>query len=76
MEPYFDSDASSESEYESDKESTLIRDCEEDDAADALEPELIALCLEDYGIPFTIEAQIQAQHYTTLLAQLHSSIKA
>ena len=38
MEPWSNSDDSSESEYESDKESTLIRDCEEDDAADALEP--------------------------------------
>jgi hypothetical protein len=79
MENYNDSDTSSESEYKSDQESAPGSNYDEDEPNKNLEPELSATIHHDDGIdysPCTIEAELQAQHNATLLAQLHADIKA
>jgi hypothetical protein len=79
MENYSDSDTSSESKYESDQGSALGSGCDEDEPTENLEPELSATIhdhdYDAYYSPSTVEAQLQAQHNATLLAQLHADIK-
>jgi hypothetical protein len=77
MEDYSDSDTSSESEYGSDQESSPGSDSGTDELPENLEPEHSApIHDDDYYSQSTIEAQLQAQHNATLLAQLHADIKA
>ena len=75
MEDYSDSDTSSESEYDSDQRSIAGSSSDEDEN---LEPESSTPIHDDdqYYSQSTIEAQLQAQHDATLLAQLHADIKA
>ena len=78
MENYNNSDASLELEYESNQGSTPGSNCDEDGLSENLEPELSATTYDndEYYSLSTIEAQLQAQHNATLLAQLHTNIKA
>jgi hypothetical protein len=79
IENYSNSDTLSESEYESDQGSALGSGCDEDEPTENLEPELSATIhdhdYDAYYSPLTVEAQLQAQHNATLLAQLHADIK-
>jgi hypothetical protein len=78
MENYSDSDTSSESEYKSSQGSPAGSDCDEDLPSEDLEPEFSAAIHDDefdYSLSI-IGAQLQAQHNSILLAQLHSDIKA
>jgi hypothetical protein len=77
MEDHSDSDTSSESEYESDRESTPGSNCDTDDQDENLEPELSEVIHDEYeNAPWNPEAQLQAQFKATRLAQLHADIKA
>jgi hypothetical protein len=76
MGDYGDSDTSSESEYESDQESLPESNSDTDESSQNLEPEHSAPVHDEYYSQSTIEAQLQAQHNATLLAQLHADIKA
>jgi len=73
MEAYSDSDASSESEYESSQGSAPSSDCDEDDPTENLEPQLSENIYEEFdNAPWNPQAQLD----TTRLAQLHNDIKA
>ena len=77
MEPYSDSDTSSESEYESDEESTTNLNCDEDGQYENVEPEPSVPVDDEFeSSPWTPEAQLKAQINAAHLAQLHAEIKA
>jgi hypothetical protein len=76
MENYSDSDASSESEYESSQGSAVGSDCDEDEPSQNLEPERSEIYDEYKNSPWTPEAQLKAQLDAAQLAQLHADIKA
>jgi hypothetical protein len=73
MESFSDSDASSESDYESGQGSIPGSDCNEDELHGNFEPELSEPISEEYNnCPWTPQAQLN----TTRLVQLYNNIKA
>ena len=76
MEAYSDSDTSSESEYDSDKDSTLDPNLEEVDPREEVEPELSAPDHDEYETFWTPADQLEAQINASYLRQLHTNIKA
>jgi hypothetical protein len=76
MEDYSNSDTSSESEYGSSQGSIVGSDCDKDEQSQDLEPEPSEFYDEYENALWNPDAQLQAQYNATLLAQLHSDIKA
>jgi hypothetical protein len=79
MENYNDLDTSLELEFESSRGSAAGSNCNEDKPSESLEPKSSRAIYNDDRFNYslsTIKAQLQAQYNTTLLARLHSNIKA
>jgi hypothetical protein len=79
MENYNDLDTSLELEFESSQGSTAGSNCNEDKPSESLEPISSRAIYNDDRFNYslsTIKAQLQAQYNATLLARLHSNIKA